>query len=155
MNNMKIIILEYYFLFLLGSFNGENGKFLPLFGKVGENGIGRKEHSFLSIPLKSQIFIPPKLGGVGENEIRFNDFLRSECLDPAFCIFAFAFFSFLFFFGFLTFSAFWRQIALFTGPTTTLFRKNVLKIGPTVLFTHLKIILLQCFQQNKLYPNRP
>ena len=32
----------------------------------------------------------------------------------------------------------------FTGPTTTLFRKK-LKIGPTVLFTHLKIILLQYF----------
>ena len=32
-----------------------------------------------------------------------------------------------------------------------------LKMGPTVLFTHLKIILLQCFQfqQNKLYPNGP
>ena len=25
----------------------------------------------------------------------------------------------------------------------------------TVLFTHLKIILLQCFQQNELYPNGP
>ena len=32
--------------------------------------------------------------------------------------------------------------ALFTGPTNTLFRKN----GLTVLFTHLKIILLQYFQ---------
>jgi len=34
-----------------------------------------------------------------------------------------------------------------------------LKMGSTVLFTRLKIILLQCFQfsvqQNKLYPNRP
>ena len=30
-----------------------------------------------------------------------------------------------------------------------------LKMGPTALFTHLKIILLQCFQfqQNKFYPN--
>ena len=36
--------------------------------------------------------------------------------------------------------------ALFTGPTTTLFRKKNLKMGPTTLFTHLKIILLQCFQ---------
>ena len=34
--------------------------------------------------------------------------------------------------------------ALFMGPTTTLFIK--IKKGPTVLFTHLKIILLQCFQ---------
>ena len=32
------------------------------------------------------------------------------------------------------------------GPTTTLFRKKILKMGLTVLFTHLKIILLQCFQ---------
>ena len=28
-------------------------------------------------------------------------------------------------------------------------------MSPTMLFTHLKIILLQCFQQNKLYPNGP
>ena len=41
---------------------------------MGVNGIDRKEHSFLSIPVKSQIFIPPKLGGIGVNEIRFNDF---------------------------------------------------------------------------------
>ena len=34
----------------------------------------RKEHSFLSIPLKPQIFIPPKLGGMGGNGIKFNDF---------------------------------------------------------------------------------
>ena len=34
----------------------------------------RREHSFLSIPLKPQIFIPPKLGGMGGNGIRFNDF---------------------------------------------------------------------------------
>ena len=34
----------------------------------------RKEYSFLSIPLKHKIFIPPKLGGLGGNEIRFNDF---------------------------------------------------------------------------------
>ena len=32
------------------------------------------EHSFLSIPLKSQIFVPPKLGEMGGNEIKFNDF---------------------------------------------------------------------------------
>ena len=35
---------------------------------------------------------------------------------------------------------------LFMGPTATLFRKKILKIGLMVLFTHLKIILLQCFQ---------
>ena len=37
------------------------------------NEIGRREQSFLSIPLKSQIFIP--LGIERGNEIRFNDYL--------------------------------------------------------------------------------
>ena len=36
---------------------------------------------------------------------------------------------------------------------------TTIKLGPTALFTHLKIILLQCFQflvfSNKRYPNRP
>ena len=36
--------------------------------------------------------------------------------------------------------------ALFIGLTTTLLRKNILKMGPMALFTHLKVILLQCFQ---------
>ena len=52
--------------------------------------------------------------------------------------------------------------ALFMGHTTTLFRKKILKMDPIVLFTHLKIILLQYFQflvfnfsKNKLYPNGP
>ena len=36
--------------------------------------------------------------------------------------------------------------ALFMGPSTTIFRKKTLKIGPKTLFTHLKIILLQYFQ---------
>ena len=36
--------------------------------------MGRREHSFLSIPLKPQFFIPPTLGGIGGNEIRFNEF---------------------------------------------------------------------------------
>ena len=47
--------------------------------------MGRKEHSFLSIPLKPQIFIPPplsKLGGVGGNEIRFNDFFTKTPKIP-------------------------------------------------------------------------
>ena len=39
-----------------------------------------------------------------------------------------------------------RQSALFTRPTTTLFRKQILKTGTTALSTHLKIILWQCFQ---------
>ena len=41
---------------------------------MGGNGIGRREHSFFSIPLKSQIFILPKLGGIGGNRIKFNEF---------------------------------------------------------------------------------
>ena len=36
--------------------------------------MGRREHSFLSILLKPQIFILPKLGGIRDNEIRFNEF---------------------------------------------------------------------------------
>ena len=32
------------------------------------------------------------------------------------------------------------------GPTATLFRKKIFKIGLMALLTHLKIILLQCFQ---------
>ena len=36
--------------------------------------MGRREHSFYSIPLKPQSFIPPKLREMGGNEIRFNDF---------------------------------------------------------------------------------
>ena len=35
--------------------------------------------------------------------------------------------------------------ALFMRPTVTLL-KNILKMNFMVLFTHLKIILLQCFQ---------
>ena len=33
-----------------------------------------REHSFISIHLKPQIFIPLKLGGMRGNEIRFNEF---------------------------------------------------------------------------------
>ena len=35
----------------------------------------KKEHLFLSILLKSQIFIPSKLGEIRGNEVRFNEFL--------------------------------------------------------------------------------
>ena len=58
---MKRIILEYSSLPLFGSFNGGNGKLIPLFGSLSVrewNGMDRREHSFFSIPLKSQIFIP-------------------------------------------------------------------------------------------------
>ena len=36
--------------------------------------------------------------------------------------------------------------ALFTGPVSIFLAKITLKLGPKALFTHLKIILLQCFQ---------
>ena len=40
-----------------------------------------------------------------------------------------------------------RSCALFTGPVSTLFRKKKKKkLSPLILSTHLKIILLQCFQ---------
>ena len=62
----------------------------------------------------------------------------------AFHVYTFPFF--FFFFLMHVFHCFRRHRALFTGPTTTLFRKKILKMGPTTLFTHLKIILLQYFQ---------
>ena len=39
-----------------------------------------------------------------------------------------------------------RSCALFTGSVSILFRKKKIKLSPSVLSTHLKIILLQCFQ---------
>ena len=71
---MKRIILEYFSFLLFESFNGGNGKSIPLFGRVGRNGMDREKHLFLSIYLKSQIFILPKLRRMGENKIRLNDF---------------------------------------------------------------------------------
>ena len=68
-NNFRI-----FFISLFESFNGGNGKSIALFGRVGGNGMDRKKHLFLSIYLKSQIFILPKLRRMGGNEIRFNDF---------------------------------------------------------------------------------
>ena len=43
----------------------------------------------------------------------------------------------------------------YSQDSQPLYLKKILKIGPMALFTHLKIILLQCFQQNKLYLNKP
>ena len=61
---MKRIILEYSFISLFWSFNEGNG-------------MDRREHSFLSIPLKPQIFIPPppqkNWEGMDGNVIRFNE----------------------------------------------------------------------------------
>ena len=44
--------------------------------------MGKKKHSFLFIPLKLQIFIPSKLGGMGGNEIKFNDFFTKTPKIP-------------------------------------------------------------------------
>ena len=41
--------------------------------------------------------------------------------------------------------AFMLSSALFTGLASIDFNKFFFKIGPTALFTHLKIIFLQCF----------
>ena len=41
-----------------------------------------REHSFLSISLKPQIFIIQKLGGMAENEIKFNEFLTKTSKIP-------------------------------------------------------------------------
>ena len=42
----------------------------------------RREHSFFYISLKSQIFVPPKLRGMGGNEIGFNKFFTKTPKIP-------------------------------------------------------------------------
>ena len=44
--------------------------------------MGRREHLFLSIILKSQIFIPSKLGWLEGNEIKFNNFFTKTPKIP-------------------------------------------------------------------------
>ena len=46
------------------------------------NEIGRKEHSFLFVPLKSQIFILRKLGGIEGHEIWFYEFFTKNSKIP-------------------------------------------------------------------------
>ena len=72
----------------------------------------------------------------------------SECLDTAEMIFQ------------LRPASVSGSHALFTGLINLFFSaKLLLKMGLTVLLTHLKIILLQCFQflifSNKRYTNTP
>ena len=84
-------------------------------------------------------------GGCAANaffEVEHFHFILIVRLD---CTCVWAFWHFLFFFMHVCqrhYALFNGSCALFTGPTNTLFRKN----GLTVLFTHLKIILLQYFQ---------
>ena len=66
---MKKIILKYSSLPLFGSLNGGNG-------------MGRREHSFLFIPLKPQIFIPPNFGRNRREWIRFNEFFTKTPKIP-------------------------------------------------------------------------
>ena len=74
------------------------------------------------------------------------------CLDLAFCVSKYSVLRFFFLAGVSTFtqqSALLRTVhALFThylrDPQPLYSEKNI-KNGSTVLFTHLKIILLQCF----------
>ena len=40
------------------------------------------KHSFLFIPLKSQIFTPLKLGGIEKNKIRFNEYFTKTPKIP-------------------------------------------------------------------------
>ena len=40
--------------------------------------MSRKEHSFLSTLLKSQIFIPSEIEKIGGNEIRFNKYFTQN-----------------------------------------------------------------------------
>ena len=44
--------------------------------------MGRSKYSFLSIPWKSQIFIPPEIGRNERDEIRFNDFFTKTPKIP-------------------------------------------------------------------------
>ena len=69
----------------------------------------------------------------------------SICLDPR-SRFHVHVFSFFFFTRFLHFETIIIIHALFMEPTITLFRKKIWKMGHMVLYTYLKIILLQCFQ---------
>ena len=78
------------------------------------------------------------------------------CLDSRFARFTFCVFFFLLFLFFFMRFSFRGQLALFmhcslivhilfTGPTS-LYLEKILKMSLTTLFTHLKIILLQCLQ---------
>ena len=76
-------------------------------------------------------------------------FLKSlcECLDKNYCVqrlcFASFYFSFSFFHAFL---AFYCSHTIHVIHIHFISKKKILKMGLTVLFIHLKIILLQYFQ---------
>ena len=64
---MKRIILEYSSIPLFKSFNGGNRKPILLF-----ESLSRREHSFLSIILKPQIFIFPEIGRNGRDRMKLD-----------------------------------------------------------------------------------
>ena len=79
-NNFRI-----FFPYLVWEFYQRESLFHYLGVKVRGNGMDKREHSFLFIPLKRHIFILPKLGGMGGklgNEIRFNDFFTKTSKIP-------------------------------------------------------------------------
>ena len=85
-----------------------------------------------------------------ENESQQAQSARLDCNDSCVCISALRF-SLLFFFlvqpAIVDFVNYEQCIrALFTIPQIILSATFLLKMGPTILFTHLKIISLQCFQ---------
>ena len=81
----------------------------------------------------------------------------SKCLDRNYCVWRFAF-CFFFSFSFSHVCSFYRQFycsrtvvilfmhCLWNPQPLYSEKKYILKLGPTVLFIHLKIILLQYFQ---------
>ena len=77
-NGIKRIILEYSSLPLFGSFNGLNGKSIISFRSL----IGREWNGYEGILISlyslktSNFHSPPKLGGIGGNEIKFNEFFN-------------------------------------------------------------------------------
>ena len=85
-------------------------------------------------------------------QIRFCERLDRNYLVSGVLRFGFFFFFLSFFFSRV--SAFRRQISLFMHCSFTVHgthnhfiqKKKILKMGPTALFTYLKIILLQYFQ---------
>jgi hypothetical protein len=62
-----------------------NEKIIPLFGSLSEgNGM---EHLFLPIPSKPQFSFPPTLGGIGGNEILFNEIFTKTPKMPLYIFF--------------------------------------------------------------------
>ena len=85
-NGMKRIISEYSSPPLFGSFNGGNGKSILLFGSLSRREWNGLEGTLIPLySLKTSNFHSPppsKLGGVGGNEIRFNDFFTKTPKIP-------------------------------------------------------------------------